>query len=216
MTTRHQTAATTASDYTPRSRGIKRRDLFLDAASKMFIDRGYEATSLQDVVSIAGGSLATLYRLFGNKEGLFKAVLERKFKSVFGEMELPAVASQDPALTLFNLGSALLSMILSEDAIGMHRLMIAEAKRSPRLREIFIELAPNRAKQYLSAYLKEEVGAGRMDIKDCELSASQFLEMVKGDLYMRQLLGEEINLTAEERKSLVKNAVDIFLRGVSL
>jgi len=211
-----RTSSIADPNYQPRTRGLKRRDQFLEAASRAFVERGFEATSLQDVVAEAGGSLATLYRLFGNKEGLFQAVLERKFESVFGRLSFPTVAQQEPRDILFNLGMGLLDMILSDEAIGIHRLMIAEAKRTPQLRKIFMELAPNRAKQYLASYLEEATLHGQLQVTDSWLSASQFIHMVMGDFYMRQLLGEEIKLNPKERRAVVDNCVLIFLFGVAV
>ena len=48
----------------------------LQAAREVFLEQGYEAASVNDVVRRAGGSLATLYAQFGNKEGLFQAVTQ--------------------------------------------------------------------------------------------------------------------------------------------
>ena len=57
-------------------RGVARRQAFLLAAREVFLEQGYEAASVNDVVRRAGGSLATLYAQFGNKEGLFLAVVQ--------------------------------------------------------------------------------------------------------------------------------------------
>ncbi len=206
--------STADPDYAPRERGLKRRDLFLDAAAEAFVESGFEATSLQDIVARAGGSLATLYRLFGNKEGLFQAVIERKFKSVFGNLELPRTAGGEPERVLFNLGIRLLTMILSDEAIGIHRLMIAESKRNPRLGEIFMELAPNRAARVLADYFRHQTAAGVLDIRDPKLAATQFLEMIKGDIYMRRILGEQVSVDEQERRRRVEHAVHVFLEGV--
>jgi TetR/AcrR family transcriptional repressor of mexJK operon len=201
--------------YEPRERGLKRRDLFLDAAMEVFIERGFEAASLQEIVTRAGGSLATLYRLFGNKEGLFHAVIERKAESVFGGVMVPEQTDLSPNELLFMIGSRLLDLVLSRDAIGVHRLMIAEGAKNPQLREIFMGLAPNRAYAFLAEYFSLQIKAGYFRDCDPKLAAVQFLEMIRGNFYMRSLLGENIKLSKQERKRVVRQAVDIFLHGVS-
>lgn len=200
--------------YTPRKRGLARRDLFLDEAAAAFTDKGFEATSLQDIVAKTGGSLSTLYRMFGNKEGLFQAVLERKFERVFGEVIIPEMGDREPEQVLFEVGSGLLKMIMSDEAINIHRLMMVEAKRMPTLRDIFMEIAPNKAKAALATYFREQNKAGVLNVDDCELAASQYLEMIKGDIYMRKLLGENVKLTKKQQEFYVMNAVTIFLNGV--
>ena len=54
----------------PNPKREARRDAMLDAALELFLERGYGAISLTDVVKRSGGSLATLYELFGGKLGL--------------------------------------------------------------------------------------------------------------------------------------------------
>ena len=75
-----------ASSARPLDRGVARRQAFLEAAREVFLDQGYEAASVNDVVRLAGGSLATLYSQFGNKEGLFLAVVQDQHERVLAAM----------------------------------------------------------------------------------------------------------------------------------
>ena len=66
-----------------RERNAERsRELILDAAEKLFADRGYDATSLQDVGTEAGVSRGTPSYFFKSKEQLYQAVLTRCFAQV--------------------------------------------------------------------------------------------------------------------------------------
>ena len=49
--------------------------LILDTARQMFLERGYDATSLDDVAAASGVSKTTVYNNFEDKEGLFRAVV---------------------------------------------------------------------------------------------------------------------------------------------
>src|SRR5476649_2939462 len=60
------------------------RDIALDKALEMFWRHGYEATSMADLVDATGAKAPTLYAEFGNKEGLFRAAVER-YVSKFAE-----------------------------------------------------------------------------------------------------------------------------------
>lgn len=199
--------------YEPRERGLKRRDKFLDAATKVFVEKGFEATSLQEIVGRAGGSLATLYRMFGNKEGLYQAVIERKASGAYGGLELPELPDRPPAEVLYEVGQRLLDLILTDETTDLNRLMIAEGSRTPRLREIFMEQAPNRLYRLLSSYLDHQVAQGVLEVEDTHLAAVQFVEMIKGDFYMRRLLGERFRVSRKERNRRIRHAVNIFLRG---
>lgn len=204
-----------ADGYAPRERGLKRRDLILDAAMALFLERGFEAASLQEIMSRAGGSLATLYRLFGNKEGLFNAVIERKAEAVFGELEIPDV-SADMADFLHALGRRLMDLLVSPDVVGMNRLVLSEGARNPKIRAIFMEQAPNRMYRFLAQYLSNQVDAGKLvPDMDTELAAIQFVELIRGAFYMRGLLGEPVNeIPEDERERIVAHAVSVFLYGI--
>lgn len=55
------------------ARGAPRRRQLLDIACAQFLANGYEGTSMDAIVAAAGGSKATLYRHFGDKQALFAA-----------------------------------------------------------------------------------------------------------------------------------------------
>lgn len=71
-------------------------DQALDAALQVFWEKGYEATSVQDLVDATGVNRASLYQTFGNKDELFRKVLAR-----FGESSQDvrcATASVEPGM----------------------------------------------------------------------------------------------------------------------
>lgn len=59
--------------------------LVLEAAVQCFWDRGYEATSVQDLVRASGVTAASLYNAFGDKRAIFRAALEHYVDTRLGE-----------------------------------------------------------------------------------------------------------------------------------
>lgn len=57
----------------------------LEAAVQCFWDRGYEATSVQDLVRAGGVTAASLYNAFGDKRAIFRAALEHYVGTRLGE-----------------------------------------------------------------------------------------------------------------------------------
>ncbi|MBI4566159.1 MAG: TetR/AcrR family transcriptional regulator [Planctomycetes bacterium] len=53
-------------------------DLLLDAAERLFAERGFDATSLRDVTRRAKANLASVHYHFGSKKGLIHAVIQRR------------------------------------------------------------------------------------------------------------------------------------------
>ena len=61
---------------------INTKDRLLDAAERLFADKGYSATSLRDITQKAEVNLAAVNYHFGSKEALLSAALERRFDPV--------------------------------------------------------------------------------------------------------------------------------------
>ena len=55
-----------------------RGELILAAAKDLFLQHGYEQTSLEMIISVAGGSRRSIYHEFGNKRGLLMAVTQQQ------------------------------------------------------------------------------------------------------------------------------------------
>src|SRR5262245_47335366 len=70
------------------------REAILQAAAAVFLERGYAGASVDAVVERAGGSKATVYALFGNKEGLLSALIAQGAETLAASVDaLPAGAS---------------------------------------------------------------------------------------------------------------------------
>jgi AcrR family transcriptional regulator len=61
------------------------KDRILDAAEALFLDHGFEATSLRQITASAGVNLAAVNYHFGSKEELFQAVLTRRLDPMNAE-----------------------------------------------------------------------------------------------------------------------------------
>ena len=57
---------------------VATKDRILDAAEALFMEHGFEATSLRQITATAGVNLASAHYHFGSKEELFEAVLTRR------------------------------------------------------------------------------------------------------------------------------------------
>ena len=68
----------------------------LDAASKFFMERGFEATSMGEIARYARASKETFYRHFPGKEDLFKAVVIRGARIVAGELSAVLLTHETP------------------------------------------------------------------------------------------------------------------------
>jgi AcrR family transcriptional regulator len=77
---------TVRADVTPNRRGMKSRELVLDAAERVMAEHGYEAATLARVVAEAGIPMSSVYHYFGSKDGILLAVMERGADRFFADL----------------------------------------------------------------------------------------------------------------------------------
>lgn len=75
----------------------RRRPMVLDAAFELFLERGYDGTSMEAVAAAVGVTKPVVYACYPSKEELFKALLRREEERVLAEITaaLPAAAEDD-------------------------------------------------------------------------------------------------------------------------
>jgi AcrR family transcriptional regulator len=197
------------------ARGERRRLAILKAATEVFLERGYEGTTLDEVIRRSGGSRATLYELFGNKEGLFAAIIAESCDEIVAPLPEPdALTAIDPREALEALASTFLGVMLTPTNLALYRAVIAEGVRFPELGALVFRSGPLIAAERLSVYLRHQTEAGVLSVPDADLAARQFLEMIKGDLHFRALLNPSDLPSADEVDDCVGSAVTLFLEGV--
>ena len=73
-------------DVTPNRRGVRSRELVLDAAERVMAAHGFEAATLARVVEEAGIPMSSVYHYFGSKDGILLAVMERGAGRFFADL----------------------------------------------------------------------------------------------------------------------------------
>ena len=76
----------TRADVTPNRRGMRSRELVLDAAERVMAEQGYEAATIARVVEEAGVPLSSVYHYYGSKDGILLAVMERGAERFFADL----------------------------------------------------------------------------------------------------------------------------------
>ena len=200
-----------AAPRTPR--GEARRSALLEAARDVFLEQGYEGTSIEEIVRRVGGSKASLYSYFGSKEGLFWEVALMLTEEFVQELAVPTQANPELEQTLNALGMRFLRGFLDPAGCRLLRTLIAESQRFPELAQQYFERGPMRVRRALGDYLRLQRDAGRIDCADPDMAASQFLELVKGPPHARMMLSVPPFNPEFDPEQHVAGAVRLFLYG---
>jgi AcrR family transcriptional regulator len=191
--------------------------VLVGTAADMFLERGYEALSLDELIARAGGSRRNIYDNFGGKEGLFIEAVTRLCQEMAEPMEALPLENGDLAVTLRSFGTALLTIVLTPRTIALHRLMVAEGQRFPELAQAVWRAGHHRAAIVLASVFDDHrttFAGWNSDVPSLVL-AQQFVSLVVADVQLRALVGLlPAGLSTFESDGLVADAIQLFLTGI--
>lgn len=194
------------------NRREKRRKAILEAARQVFLRQGYGATSLNDIVGVSGGSLATLYDLFGGKAGLFQAMIEEECENFFGHLDFDTLDGKKPPEALREIATLFLDGVLQQPRMSLLRVIVAEVPQFPEVGSIFYNAGPGLGQEIVADYLGKQSARGKLKIDDPMRAAGIFIALVLGTFHMKVLCGEEIDLTPEETEQHLDSTLSAFFR----
>jgi AcrR family transcriptional regulator len=192
-----------------------RRAAFLNAAREVFLEYGYEAASMAEIVKRAGGSLSTLYAQFGGKKGLFEAMIDRRVSELTEQMQIELAAHAPLREGLTRIGIRFISKLMEPESMDVFRLVVGQAKKMPDMAQTFSRLGPERVRRVLAEYLRDRAAAGEIVIKDFDIAASLYFDLVRGRMHFRGLLDASFRPTEQEIRETVERAVRVWLGGVT-
>ncbi|WP_322409783.1 TetR/AcrR family transcriptional regulator [Microbacterium invictum] len=179
------------------------RGSILAAASDLFLQDGYDRTSLARVAEAAGVSKATLFKQFPTKAALFEATVLAAGDSSPDELPQPPAGDLERGLVVLGLAYA---EILGRPRIeALLRTIIAEAPRFPELRERTFDFGTLPVLSSLRAFLVAETSAGRASAAYPDTAAPQFLGMIATVVFWPRLVHGG-SLTDDEIRRVVEEA----------
>lgn len=195
----------------------QKRNAILAAASSIFLEQGYERTSMSEVAKRAGGSKATLYNYYPSKESLFEAVI-RAYSTNFltgAAEELISAEAETHNLEekLQRFGSRMLGVLMTDwQAMQLYRLVIGEAGHS-NTGELFYESGVRQSMDALSRLMKHHIDNGDLGQSSPALRAKQFTALLKAEADELMLRRERPAFSETQISSMVESAVRLFLAG---
>lgn len=158
---------------------LQLRERLLDAAKSVFMREGFGAARVEEIASLAGVSKTTVYRQFGTKEDLFRAIVWRGMADLSGKIALHLEPGRDFSTNLASLIDALVEHMAIPDSMHTSRMVIAEAIRFPDVARQFLQLVATMLEP-LTGVLKVADANGVIDIDDPANAAHDLLTLVTG------------------------------------
>lgn len=179
-----------------------------DAAYAVMAEKGFGGLSMLAVAKRAKASNETLYRWYGDKTGLFRALIARNAAEVSEHLDAVLLQGGDAEAALDRVGGLLLDMLLGPRAVALNRAAAADASNTlgavlaeagrgtvfPRLVQVFSRL---RAKGRVTQPAKE--------------AAALWVDLLVGDWQLRLVTGAMDPPDAEARAVRVARAAKLVL-----
>jgi AcrR family transcriptional regulator len=187
----------------------KRRQI-LDGARRLFMDLGFDAASMGEIARAAGVSKGTLYVYFADKNRLFEAIVEQESLEQ-GKVAFNFDPARDVTTTLMDFGQAYIQLLCRPGVGSATRTVMAIAERMPEVGRRFYENVVALTIRRLAAYLDARVAAGDLAIDDCELAATQFMQMCQATLFQPFIFQAAPAPSAGRIAHVVESATRMFL-----
>jgi TetR/AcrR family transcriptional repressor of mexJK operon len=194
------------------ARGSK-RDKIVRSASKLFLEKGYDSVSMNDIIDLVGGSKGTIYSIFGSKEKLFEAVVEQLCSDVTVHIDARPVGTIEEQLT--RIAKSFVARVLTPQIMSFHRLMTSIGRTFPVAGRLFYNTGPRTAYQIIAGWIAFQQRSGniRGDLDPHRL-AVLFHDMLIGDQQLSWLTSASSDKDRDKRiNQTIRIAVAVFLQG---
>jgi AcrR family transcriptional regulator len=201
-------------DESEKSDGDPREEEILRAAFSEFTEKGFHGATMLAVAGRARASKATLYGRFGNKEGLFQALLAWGCRQMLVDLRsIIEDEDRDPREALADCAVMLLISMSSPGALALLRIAIAEGTRQPEVGRIFSRLTRDPIADLMRKLVERMLRKGLIVANEPAEFGRSFIGILRGDLFFQALLGTVPPPAPEDLERLARQAVARLLRA---
>lgn len=186
----------------------------LDAASDLFLEDGYDATTMEGIARKAGASTKTLYSRYANKSEILAAVAQHILNRSLSEPSpaSPEADGADPLPFIRKAAHELAFLYAEDEPAKIMRLALSEGYRHQEIARFFRD-NHQRVIERIAEALERWHRAGKLPyLGHSQITAAMFIEMAASAPRLRGILGQTMG--RKEIQTYVDTAVDVFLRGL--
>jgi AcrR family transcriptional regulator len=195
-----------------RMKAAERREQILDASLALFASRGFSATKTRDVALAAGVSEAMVFKHFPDKEGLYRALIERKIAEAESALPLAGIAGsrEAPAVFFGRIASTILERI--ERDPSFLRLLLFSALEGHPLAAEFDKARAAGFRTAIEEYLGRQARTAGTRNVDPVFASRAFMALV-GWFAVARTVFREPGARRIPREKLVREIVAVFVDG---
>ncbi|KKK76089.1 hypothetical protein LCGC14_2867200 [marine sediment metagenome] len=167
---------------------------------------------MDQVAEHSGVSKQTVYSHFGSKEDLFTAIIE--YKCIAADITNDLFDLERPIReVLRELADHFIELMMSDEAIRMFRLCVADTGQRARLAALYWEAGPHQVIEKIEHYMSEQKRRGKLHIDDPHFATQHFIALTRGEGYMKKLLGLPDQRNPKELPDYIDSCIELFARA---
>jgi TetR/AcrR family transcriptional repressor of mexJK operon len=183
----------------------------LAAAFDVFAAKGFDGATMAEIASAAEVSKRTLYERYADKADLFRAILAWGARG-----NLPAglpAGKFDAEEALVRHAEAVLGAIMRPESIGLMRIVASAAPRFPEIGKMFDETTRAASLKIVRALAWKLAKEKKIATPDYDDFASDFIGLIRGDIYFRALVGATKPLPQSKVAAEARRIVTVLLKA---
>lgn len=203
----------------PRAARMASGTAIRQAATALFLERGYQGTSMDEIAAAAHVSKQTIYTHFSDKESLLASLVLANSDRVEGFLgTMVSVVHDAPVVEdgLRELARLYQRFVIRPDVLRMRRLVLAEAGRFPELARTYYEQVPQRVYTTLAGIFIELAQHGALAVDDADRAAEHFAWLVLGAPLDRGMFLDVADSTSTATDDAADAAVRVFLAAYGI
>lgn len=196
-----------------RPKDLAKRLAILIAAKDLFLQLGYEGSSMDAIAQEAGVSKITVYNHYQDKENLFIAAIEHHCDNLLPSLDFDLKPDMAIETALYNISIRFQHIIYSKEGLELHRLMCSMTQHNPQLVHNFFNAGPARVLKHMTRLLEQAQQQQKLAISNSNLAARQFLSLFCGHQHMRVLFEIEVAPNEAQQQQWAHDNIAFFVRA---
>ena len=185
------------------------REAIVEAAERLFLERGFASVSMDELAEAAGVARRTLYNQFASKEEIFREMLFR-VSAQFEDALPPGIETQGDVEDVLRLGArTVLNLYRRPGYLGFFRMAVADSRQFPWIAEAFAAVVDSQTER-IARYLAHLTAIGILDCRNPLMAAHQLMGLINEFSLWPWMIGRP-NLPVSDEE-LVEDTIRMFLQ----
>ena len=197
-----------SNEADPKARRGGSREAIVQAAQRLFLQRGFGSVSMDELAEAAGVARRTLYNQFARKEEIFREMLLKVSGQLEDAFPTGIETQGDVEEVLGVVARVILDLHKNPEYLGFLRMVVADSRQFPWIAEEFAAVMDPQTER-LVRYLGHLNAMGILDCRNPMLAAHQFMGMLNEFSLWPWMMGR--GSIPVPRKAVVDETIRMFL-----